>query len=387
MTFDRLRTIEERFLDWLRFALPLWSSSGVDKVRGGFREEIGLDGTLSSCARRARVQGRQSFVFAFAGKLGWDGAWYDAAQAGFDYLERHYLGYDGLYRTQVRDDGTLCDGAVKTYDQAFVLLAAAQLYEVRPEREDLKTFSRSLMRRLCTLRRYPAGGFWEWGPKRYLSNPQMHLLEAALAWAPLDQDPIWPEIAGEIVDLALRHFIDPHYGALFEEFDADWSISKAPEAAGLEPGHQFEWAWLLARWAALTDRKEAHVAAMTLFTAGQRGVDRVRNVAVDELDHAFRPRRNTARLWPQTERLKAAAFFYRGAEVSAALKYEQEVVAAAESLWRYLDVPLKGLWHDKMMPDGNFVEEAAPASSFYHIIMGVDALTSAVKSRMRRNLS
>jgi mannose/cellobiose epimerase-like protein (N-acyl-D-glucosamine 2-epimerase family) len=106
----------------------------MDRVKGGFHEQIEMDRTPSSSPRRARVQGRQSFVFAFAGKLGWDGAWYDAAQHGLAYLDQHFRGYDGLYRTKVMPDGRLCDGAVKTYDQSFVLLAAAQLYGVRPER-------------------------------------------------------------------------------------------------------------------------------------------------------------------------------------------------------------------------------------------------------------
>jgi mannose/cellobiose epimerase-like protein (N-acyl-D-glucosamine 2-epimerase family) len=64
---------------------------------------------------------------------------------------------------------------------------------------------------------------------------------------------------------------------------------------------------------------------------------------------------------------------------------EAEVISAAQSLWRYLDVPVTGLWHDKMLPDGTFVTEAAPASSFYHIIVGMDAITAAARSRVNRD--
>jgi mannose-6-phosphate isomerase len=384
-TFERLEALEQQFSEWLFLsALPLWNSAGIDMQAGGFHEAIGMKGAIRDCPRRARVQGRQSFVFALAGKLGWGGPWCAAAEHGLEYLDRCYRGDDGLYHTQVLADGTLSDPAVMTYDQAFVLLAAAELYEMRRDREDLKIFARSLMRRICLLRRCPEGGFWEVGPRKYLSNPQMHLLEAALFWAPLDRDPIWMEVAGEIVSLALNRFIDPKHGALFEEFGENWSVSEDTETLSIEPGHQFEWAWLLEKWTVLTDSNEAHIAAEVLFGAGRLGVDVTRNVAIDEVDHGFKPRRDTARLWPQTERLKAAVILYDSANEKAASQYEQEIVSAAESLWRYLEVPLKGLWRDKMLPDGSFVDEPAPASSFYHIIMGVDALISAKNSGLRR---
>jgi len=386
MTFERMKVSENQFSNWLFLsALPLWNDRGIDRHAGGFHEAIDMEGMIPDCPRRARVQGRQSFVFALAGKLGWNGPWDSAAEDGLKYLDRCYRSDSGLYHTRVLADGTVFDSSVMTYDQAFILLAAAQLYEMRPNREDLKFFARLLMRQICLLRRCPEGGFWEAGAKKYLSNPQMHLLEAALFWAPLDQDPIWMEVASEIVSLALDRFIDPKRNALFEEFEENWVVSKDVKTLSVEPGHQFEWAWLLEKWAVLTDRNDAHNAAETLFVAGRLGVDAVRNVAIDEVDHEFKPRRNTARLWPQTERLKAAVILYEGAEGDAVSKYETEIVSAAQSLWRYLEVPLKGLWRDKMLPDGSFVDEAAPASSFYHIIMGIDALASAIKSGSKRH--
>jgi mannose-6-phosphate isomerase len=35
---------------------------------------------------------------------------------------------------------------------------------------------------------------------------------------------------------------------------------------------------------------------------------------------------------------------------------------------RYLDTPTPGLWRDTMDERGAFVEQLAPASSFYHIV-------------------
>jgi mannose-6-phosphate isomerase len=52
-----------------------------------------------------------------------------------------------------------------------------------------------------------------------------------------------------------------------------------------------------------------------------------------------------------------------------------DAVDAGQGLWRYLQTPTIGLWRDSALPSGGFVDEPAPASSFYHIIGAVQALT------------
>jgi mannose-6-phosphate isomerase len=37
----------------------------------------------------------------------------------------------------------------------------------------------------------------------------------------------------------------------------------------------------------------------------------------------------------------------------------------------YLDVDTPGLWRDRSLPGGGFVEEPAPASSLYHIACAI----------------
>jgi mannose-6-phosphate isomerase len=82
-------------------------------------------------------------------------------------------------------------------------------------------------------------------------------------------------------------------------------------------------------------------------------------------------------LWPQTERLKAALMFAEDSDSPARLDYRAHALAACQSLLRYLDTPMAGLWRDTLLPDNCFVEEPAPASSFYHIICAVSALAHA----------
>ena len=214
-------------------------------------------------------------------------------------------------------------------------------------------------------RRVAGGGFRENGPHPYQANCHMHLFESALAWEPLG-GPSWTALSDEIANLAMSRFIDPASGALREFFDGQWRALEG-EGGLVEPGHQFEWAWLLDRWGRARGDAAARAAARRLFENGLKGVDPVREVAVNALWDDFSVRDGTARLWPQTEHLKAAVV----------LGDEAQALRAARGLAQYLDVPARGAWRDKLQADGTFVEEPAPATSFYHLMVAILELETA----------
>ena len=54
-------------------------------------------------------------------------------------------------------------------------------------------------------------------------------------------------------------------------------------------------------------------------------------------------------------------------------------VQAAKGLRRYLETGTPGLWHDRLKADGQFVQQSAPASSFYHIVCAIDELGAALR--------
>ena len=58
-------------------------------------------------------------------------------------------------------------------------------------------------------------------------------------------------------------------------------------------------------------------------------------------------------------------------------------VQAAQGLRRYLATDVPGLWYDRLKPDGQFVQQSAPASSFYHIVAAIDVLTDSLKDSER----
>ena len=351
---------------WVReAALPLWWERGADHERGGYHEALSIDGDARPGPRRARVQGRQTYVFATAGALGWDGPWREAAWHGMDFFLDRYLRPDGLFRTLVGLDGAPLDDTPMLYDQAFALLGTATLHKVDPARIDLRKVALGVLNGLDSMRN-PAGGFVENIAYPYQANAHMHLLEGALAWAE-NEGGAWDAMADEIVEMALKVFIDPKGGFLREFFDVDWRLVDGDDGRLVEPGHQFEWAWLLEKWGRLRGREDALAAARGLYEAGRRGIDPGRLVVMNELWDDFSVREATARLWPQTEHLKAELLFGD----------EADKIEAAEVLRRYLRTPAEGAWRDKLRPDGTFIDEPAPATSFYHILCACTELFRA----------
>ncbi len=349
------------FEAWLRDgALPLWASAGVDRTRGGFHEALTPDGRPHRTMRRGRVQARQVWVFATASQQGTLGDWRDVASQGFDLFVSDYRRPDGLFARLADQDGRIIDDTPAVYEQAFSLLAMAALFAVDPSRKGLAAEG-ARTRKALEARHNPAGGYEEFGDEhqRYQANAHMHLLEASLAWEDAGEAS-WAALSDEIVGLAMRRFIDPERGFLREFFDRSWT-PLAEEGGLVEPGHQFEWAWLLDRWGRMREREDAVEAAHHLFANGLRGVDVVREVAVNALWEDLSPRDPTARLWPQTEHLKAALLF--GTQAQA--------LRAAHGLAQYLDTPARGAWRDKMQVDGSFLEEPSPATSFYHVLGAV----------------
>jgi mannose-6-phosphate isomerase len=213
------------------------------------------------------------------------------------------------------------------------------------------------------------------------SNPHMHLFEAALAWEEFTGkgNGPWTALADEIAALCMTSFIDPRSGALREFFAADWTPFPGEQGRIVEPGHQFEWAWLLTRWGQSRDNAEAVIKAERLFEIGlKHGICPSRRVAVMALLDDFSTHDQTARLWPQTEWLKSSL---RLAKVSPGIKrayYLESAEQACAAMRLFLDVPLRGLWRDKMHYDGTFLSEPAPASSFYHIACAIDELRQSI---------
>jgi mannose-6-phosphate isomerase len=365
--FETLPAAAAWYAAWLKEgALPLWAGAGVDPVGGLFQEALSIEGRPIEAERRARAQARQVFVFASAVTGGYGDHWLKVAKVGWTRFVKAYRRADGLFINRAAADGTPIDTEADIYEQAFALLAMAALQAADPSDRGL-AMEAERTRAALQDRRVAGGGFRENGAHPYQANCHMHLFESCMAWETTGGRN-WTLLSDELAELAMTKFIDPQTGALREFFDGEWN-ALAGEGGLVEPGHQFEWAWLLDRWGRSRGDAAGQAAARRLFEMGLRGVDPVREVAVNALWDDFSIRDGVARLWPQTEHLKAAVV----------LGDEAQALLAARGLAQYLETPARGAWRDKLRPDGTFQDEPAPATSFYHLMVAIQALTDHVK--------
>lgn len=363
-----------RFAAWMRqSALPTWCTLGQN-AEGGFEELLAQDGRRLQTSRRAVVQARQLQVYAEAGRLGWSGPWRAAVTSGLDWTRRRLMKPDGRIRTRLSSSGAPEDETTTVYDQAFLLFAFAGVSGAAPDADIEDEAVR--LRDLFAAAMDADGGVVEAGAHPYQANAHMHLLEAALAWEDASDDTSWATLTDRIVTLARGRFIDSKTGMLREFFSSGWSQADGTDGSLVEPGHQFEWAWLLARHAKSRDDAEGFKVAWRLFEAGLTGVDPTRGVVIDAMGLDGSVRSARARLWPQTEWLKASLILASMTDDWRRDLCLTQASRAQRALWRYL-TPV-GLWHDKMLESGEFIDEPAPASSLYHIMAACGQVRATV---------
>ena len=171
------------------------------------------------------------------------------------------------------------------------------------------------------------------------------LLEGALAWAGISEDPSWRRAADQIVSL------------MQNASDIDHSAS---------PGDLFHRAWLLARYSRLTSDTAALVNARKLFKAGLQGIDLKRGVAVEAVNDQGLIQSGRARLWSQTQWLKASLILASMADDAPRAASLEQAGCALRALWLFLTP--QGLWRDAMLENGDFIDEPSPALSLRSIM-------------------
>ncbi len=347
-------------LDWLvGRSLPLWLAHGVDWRRGAFAEDLD-PATLASRSdfRRMRVAARQTYVFAQGAKLGVPRA-AEAAQLGLDFLRRTARQPDGGYVSRFGlDNAPLGDGR-DLYDHAFVLLAFAHVGAAAD--------ARALVAYLDTHFTHPEGGFRESVPDALprRQNPHMHLLEALLAAAEMFADWSYLDRADRLIDLLLDRMLQPGEAALPEYFDAGFRPVREAGRYLMEPGHHFEWVWLLSEHrrisaaAGRVPRDTTVAAAGMLAFAEAHGLDADDNLPM-ELWSDGAKRLAPVRIWPTTEWVKALSR-ERPAEVGRGLA----------ALGRFLQGVTPGLWCERAEAGVLIPGETCPASSLYHIACAI----------------
>ncbi len=361
------------YVDWVAgAALDTWARIGRDAATGRFHERLDARARPIAVPYRAMVQARQVYVFAHAAALGWSADGAALAEAGMAALVRDYVEEaDGLASVAFSIDPVtraVVSAVRDSYSHAFVLFAIAQLHALNRDPALLALAERITAFVDRHLWDPTHGGVIDALPaaapgKR--QNPQMHLLEAYLALDSVAPGRGFAERAGRLVALFDARLFGPH-GALVEHFADDWSHHPDPaRARRIEPGHHYEWIWLLDRYRRASGEDIGTVGELLHDTAHRHG-HHAGGLIHDELDLDLVVVRPSHRLWPHTEAIKAAAVRHRDGDPHAA-SFANRMAGLLRT--HFLDTPFAGGWTDHLAPDLTPLVDYVPASSLYHLFL------------------
>lgn len=196
----------------------------------------------------------------------------------------------------------------------------------------------------------------------------MHLLEACIAWRSCRRPDRFEQLGDEIVKLFHTRFVR---GSVVVEFFLDDLTPIEPCSRIIaEPGHSFEWSWLLRKYST-SDATLTKAAERLYLFANSHGLSSRTNMVVGQFTEQGAIHETATRIWPQTERLKATIVHQRT---------EAAIDEAWQGLARFLRLDRPGVWYEKW--DGLTQELspiAMPASSLYHIGNAIEEFLSLVR--------
>jgi mannose/cellobiose epimerase-like protein (N-acyl-D-glucosamine 2-epimerase family) len=361
---------------FINVALPLWFDKGVDWRRGGFFEHLNLDDLKCNAGyKRLRVISRQIYVFSAACRMGETNA-KPAVNFGLEYLLDKYWLPSGGYASRTSLEGDIIKGPLDLYDLSFCLYALAHGYNLMGDTH-LKDKAISLVLFIADQFKHSSGGYNESLPPSLprRQNPHMHLLEALLEWRLISDDNIFRDISDEIISLFFDKFYLSQSGALLEYFDNELKPAAGESGGITEPGHHFEWVWLLERYRTISGNNAPHHSKLYEFAA-HYGVNKNNGLLWGEVTSHGAPNESRVRLWPHTEWMKAELVWEDKENRS------ERVAKVWRSLSQFLNCPQPGLWHETFDHEANmFLSEPAPASSLYHIVLAIEALSGHSQSQ------
>ncbi|PQV45531.1 AGE family epimerase/isomerase [Paraburkholderia sp. BL21I4N1] len=283
--------------------LPMWRGAGFNTALKLPYEAVSAEHHQPMPAERYRAMAcaRQLFVFSQAGDA-------DHAQVLFDSLMHTFRDTrHGGWFYSVDAQGAPLDTTKDLYTHAFVVFACAEFGRRSGNRDALEAvhgtsaliqsnfaaegdlFNAALTADFGSVTGTP------------IQNPLMHLTEAWLAAREATRDNAFDAALRRLAGAIARHFVHKPTGCV-----AELPIGAADNR--LEPGHQFEWFWLVKQAGGLFEGSGLAKALPRAFAfARQNGVDEETGGVCASLDEAGGIKDATQRIWAQTEYLRALA--------------------------------------------------------------------------------
>lgn len=368
------------FTSWLfDKALPYWGSIGCDGTEVnpflyGTHEQLRLDGKPDFPGyKRMRVQARQLYTFSQAALLGWTKG-NILAENIYNFMQNALQG-EGHWAKTLTRDGHILDNASDLYDLAFIIFSLAWYGKLSNNPRPIQQ-ARQTIQWIRQFMAYPKGGFKNILPLTTgyrQQNPHMHLLEGTLALFEITQNEQDLLLAHELVSLFQNHFFDQQAGVLGEYYTEGWLNAPCLVREHIEPGHQYEWIWLLYEYERLTGiHHPKEIDRLFLFNR-LHAIDQMTGLVADKVRRDGTLTHKSARLWVQTEALRATTY----KQDEASFHHLSQILH--NLLYKYFMHCPPGTWQDQLDDHYGYKNDKIPTSSFYHIMSAYLQLHKTIK--------
>ncbi|MDI3272360.1 AGE family epimerase/isomerase [Pseudomonas sp. AL03] len=345
-------SVQQHFLDVI---VPLWQGPGWNADMALPYEALDAEHQpLPPQRYRAMACARQ--LYLFSSLIGQVPAAEERAAALFRSLQQHFHDAEhGGWFYSIDPQGAPLDQRKDLYTHAFILFACAHYWD--KVREPLVESALNAALEVIAQRFATGDGLYEASLDRDgsslksgpLQNPLMHLAEAFLATLSVREDVAVQDALVELCTALQKRFIDPQHGVLMEK----------PLGAvdnWFEPGHQFEWYFLLES-SPLLRGSALHASLERAFAfTEQLGVDPQTGAVRAMLDLDGRSKDGTQRIWAQAEYLRALTL--RPDSEAAVLRQLQAL--QQHSLHA-------GGWYECRDENGDVTRRDMPSTTPYHL--------------------
>lgn len=361
-------SLQEHFL---RVIVPLWQGPGWNAQLALPFEALDAEHQpLPPQRYRAMACARQLFLFSSLIDHPQVAGAKARANALFRSLQHHFHDAEhGGWFYSIDPQGKPLDRRKDLYTHAFIIFACAH-YWART-REPLAESALDAALEVVTERFADGAGLYEaqlgedWssldsGP---LQNPLMHLAEALLATLSLRADPDTQSMLDGLVENMQRRFVDPATGVMLEK----------PLGAvdnWYEPGHQFEWFFLLQSSPDMHGRPLHESLTRAFLLAEAQGVDPDTGAVAAMLTLDGKLQDGTQRIWAQAEYLRALAL-----HPASTSNLDDELVALQR---RFLHD--KG-WNECLDSSGKVSRSDMPSTTPYHLATCYYGLADYLQNR------
>ncbi len=364
-----------------------WYEAFPDPATGGFYERLGKGFKPRMVGnRRLLTQCRQLAIYSHAATTGLIRFKPKLTTLYETMVQKYYVPETGGWRFSLGDDGKPADNTYDLYSLTFVIFSLSHYYRATQDARAKEHADGMLafIEKNFVLPGKP--GYAEAIDEQLKpinrqrrQNPHMHLLEACLFAEDTWGDESYTRMSDQLVDLFYQHFFVPEKTMLCEFFTDD--LRPDPGIGHrVEPGHYFEWVWLLKKHAALRGDSARHdeVCEKLLHWANKYGWDKVYGGIFDVLTPEGVVLTDTKRIWPFAEALKANALMIDTVEDRDAIKARMGEMV---DVFRERYMRERGFWVEWLNRDLSPATDYMPGTTPYHVYFGIMETRAAIHAR------